>query len=175
METLNTANDLEEAFNKWNQRLFRYVYARLGKSEIAEEITQEAFVKAWQYRDSFDPRKSSLKSWLFTITINTLRDYFRKNKNRRQEQLNENIHDNTNLHQETEKKDTIEFIFRQMRKLKERDQTILMLHYREDFTLEEISQIVGLRYSATKTAVHRALKKLKSLCNNVTEDQNPLY
>lgn len=175
LETLKTASDLEEAFKKWNQTLFRYAYARLGKREIAEEITQEAFIKAWRYRDSFDPQKSPLKSWLFTITINTLRDYFRKNKNRREDQLNENIRDNTNLSQESEKKDTSDFIFRQIRKLKERDQTILILHYREDFTLEEISRIMGLRYSATKTAIHRALKKLKSLCNDVTEDPNSLY
>lgn len=172
METLKTANDLEEAFKKWNQALFRYVYARLGKSEIAEEITQEAFVKAWQYRESFDSQKSSLKNWLFAITINTLRDHLRKFKNRKEDQLNENIQDRTNLSEESEQKDTIDFVFRQIHRLKEREQNLLILHYREDFTLEEVSRIMGLKYSTAKTAIHRALKKLKSICNNVTEDQD---
>ena len=34
---------------------------------VAEEIAQEAFIKAWQAKDSFDPQRTAISTWLFTI------------------------------------------------------------------------------------------------------------
>ncbi|MDA1060218.1 MAG: RNA polymerase sigma factor [bacterium] len=172
MNQLKTASDLENAFNEWNNTLLRYTYARLGRKQIAEEIVQDAFVKAWRYRESFDPKKASLKSWLFIITINTLRDHFRKTKNKRESELHENFKDSTDIKGDYETDEKIDFVFKQIRHLNERDQNLIILHYREDLSIEEISSVMKMKYSATKTAIHRAMNKLKVICNPVTKAKN---
>jgi len=172
VDKLENSTDLEDAFNEWNTTLLRYTYARLGKKQIAEEIVQDAFVKAWKYRESFDPEKASLKSWLFVITINTLRDHFRKNKNRKEGELHENISDSTDIKGDYETDEKVDFVFSQIRHLGERDQNLIVLHYREDLSIEEIAEILKMKYSATKTAIHRAMKKLKVICNPVTNAEN---
>jgi len=134
-------------------------------AELAEDMTQEVFVKAWKSRDSFDEKKSSLKNWLFVIATNTLRDHFRKKKVEIFE-IEEDIADESDLAAETEKSDLISCVFEKIKLLPERDQELLALRYKSDLQIEEVAEIIGMEYSAAKVAIHRAIKKLQSLCND---------
>jgi len=174
LQKLKTAEDLENAFREWNELLFKYVFVRIGSGKIAEDITQESFLKAWEKRESFDPEKSSLKNWLFVITINTMRDYFRTQKKFTNEILErvkegaqeEDIMSGEDVRADVEKKDTTDFVLRQMGQLSERDQELLSLRYVEDLDIAEVAQVLKMEYSATKVAIHRALKKLKEICRD---------
>ena len=57
-------------------------YARMlcVDRDLSDDIVQNACLKAWKAQDSFDPRKGSLKAWLFVITRNEFLQYMRKNK-----------------------------------------------------------------------------------------------
>lgn len=162
---LNTAADLENAFNRWHFPIYGYVYGRVGNRQIAEDLTQEAFIKAWKYRDSFDPRKSSLKNWLFVITVNLVRDHFRKFKNHIPSELDDNFPGSGNVASETSDRQMISFVFHQLKKLSTREQELLLLRYQEDLTIEEIANIFEMGVSATKVAIHRAMKRLRRFCN----------
>ena len=166
---LKTAADLTEAFQEWNTSLYRYAYARVRNHQTVEDLIQEVFIKAWRSRKSFDPEKSSLKNWLYAITINTIRDYFRNQAVRPATTSIEEDEkpDELNLSDQIENQDTIKFVFKQMRQLTDREQELLLLRYREDFDIPEIAEIVGMEYSATKVAIHRAIKRLQTICNNL--------
>lgn len=132
---------------------------------MAEDITQEVFVKAWNYRESFDENKSSLKNWLFVIATNLLRDYFRKKKIPVDE-INENIAEESDIAKDTETKDMISYVFEKIKLLPERDQELLALRYKADLKMEEIAEVMGMEHSAVKVAIHRAIKKLQSFCDD---------
>ena len=127
-------------------------------------MVQEAFIKAWQYRESFDSKKSSLKNWLFVITTNLLKDFYRKNKITTEE-INETIADDSDIAQDIETNDLISFVFKKMKSLSEKEQNILSLRYKADLKIEDIAEIMNMSSSATKVAIHRAIKKLQSFCN----------
>lgn len=156
--------DLEHAFGEWNELLYKYVYVRIQDQGISEDIVQEAFFKAWTKRETFDPKKSSLKNWLFVITINLVRDHYRSKKSHQEEILDEGISDTTDIHKSLEEKNLLEFILMRMHELPERDQELIHLRYTQDLSLQEISEVMKMNYSAAKVALHRALQKLKTIC-----------
>jgi len=73
--------ELVQAFKDYNVDIYNYVYYRSGQSkEIAEDITQDVFMKALRYKKSFDKSKSSIKTWLHVIARNLLVDFYKSKK-----------------------------------------------------------------------------------------------
>ena len=68
-------------YNQYEKQVFNYVNQRINyKTEIAEELTQDIFVKISNSLHTYDESKSSLKTWVFTIVNNTIIDHFRTDK-----------------------------------------------------------------------------------------------
>ena len=70
--------DFEAAYNEYKNSVFRFVLSRVGRREVAEEITQDAFLALWERAESID--KAQLPAWLITVAKNQVIDYFRKLK-----------------------------------------------------------------------------------------------
>jgi len=71
--------DFEEIYTLYFNDVFLYACGLTADREMAEEITQETFVKALKSINSFDGAKD-IRAWLFTIAKNTCIDYYRKQK-----------------------------------------------------------------------------------------------
>ncbi len=69
----------EEVYDEYYEKVFKSIYMRLLHMEDTEDIVQDTFVKAMKAYDRFDPKISSVYTWLCTIATNTLYDHFRKN------------------------------------------------------------------------------------------------
>jgi RNA polymerase sigma factor (sigma-70 family) len=76
MRKPNTTSEFEELALAHLPKLYRLAYARLGSREDAEDIVQEAYLKA--FRAFGQRRDGNFSGWLTTILINTLRDHKRK-------------------------------------------------------------------------------------------------
>jgi RNA polymerase sigma-70 factor (ECF subfamily) len=62
---------------RFQARVFGVAHAVLGDRDRADDVAQEAFVRAWRHGDSFDPRRGSVISWLLAITRNLAIDQLR--------------------------------------------------------------------------------------------------
>ena len=70
-------------FNKYGQKVYNFSMKHLKNEEDVKDLVQEIFSKIWDIRHKIDEKKA-FDSFLFTITLNTIRDYFRKQvKNRK--------------------------------------------------------------------------------------------
>ncbi len=58
-------------------RVFGLAWTLVGDPDLAEDVAQETFVRAWRHGSGFDPRKGSVRSWLFRITQNLAIDAIR--------------------------------------------------------------------------------------------------
>lgn len=163
---IKNSHDLEKAFLKWGNSIYSYIFLRVQNREIAEDLSQDVFFKAYRSRETFNPKKSSLKTWLFTIAKNSIIDHF-KNPNQSTvdiEEFADKIPDQTeDLGTQTANKNTKEFVFSKLKLLSEREQELIILRFKEDISVKEISEIMGMEYSATKVAIHRAIKNLSDL------------
>ena len=151
------------SFKQYSEAIYNYVFFRVNRSkEIAEDLTQEVFLKAWQNREKFEEQKSQLKTWLFVIARNTVIDYYRKNKNILPIFDKGEVAKVSEL-EAVEDKILAEDILQRIAELADEERGILILRYFEDFELKEIAVIINKNYSATKVLVFRSLKKLKNL------------
>jgi RNA polymerase sigma-70 factor (ECF subfamily) len=66
--------DFDAIYREQMRLLYAFVAYRVGNRFVAEDITSQAFEKAWKSRDSYDPGRASISSWLFTIARNCVID-----------------------------------------------------------------------------------------------------
>lgn len=170
----------EEAFkgliNRYTSSLYNFT-ARLTDRNNASDIVQETFIKVWKNLHNFDGEKASFKTWIFTIARNTATDFLRKKKSLlfsdMEKNTNENDNDNSfseNIPDENLLPDKI------LQKLEDSDllnkildelplnyKTILVLHYQEDMTFDEIGKVLGKPLNTVKSQHHRAIVLLRKM------------
>ncbi|EDM45068.1 RNA polymerase, ECF-type sigma factor [unidentified eubacterium SCB49] len=137
--------------------------------EDAEEITQDVFIKVYDKHHDFKG-KSSLKTWIYRITINTSLDYIKaKNrkkraafKNRDDDALNY-IGDFNHPGVLLENKENLAKLFKAINQLPENQKTVLLLLKVEDLSLKEVAEIMDKSLKAIESIFQRAKTNLKKI------------
>jgi len=144
--------------------MFRLAWRLSGDENAAEDIVQEAFIKAWRKLDEFR-MDASFKSWLHRITVNTAMDYLRKHVRRRQFETAEPEWERMDLAGELPDTGTQIDIGRQTRTamldLSEAERTALLLKHYEGHSIEEVARIMDISTGACKQNIFRAVKKMR--------------
>jgi RNA polymerase sigma-70 factor (ECF subfamily) len=144
--------------------MFRLAWRLTSDETAAEDIVQEAFIKAWRKIGSFR-MESSFKSWLHRITVNTAMDYLRKQSRRKQFETEEPEWDPGLQSAEMPTHDAQIDIRKQteaaMMDLSEVERSALLLKHFEGHSIIEISQILEITTGACKQAIFRAVKKMR--------------
>ena len=80
MEDFDLKNfDLEKIISQYLKPVYRFVFGLVGEEAVAEDLTQDVFIKVWKKIKSYNS-KYSFKTWLFAVARNTAIDYLRKKK-----------------------------------------------------------------------------------------------
>jgi len=152
----------DEIVHLHTPRIFNYVLHMTRHRQDAEDITQQAFIKAYTHLASFDPTRSFI-AWLLTIARRTALNHFRSAKNF------EPVAEETAAQEPTpdrqfEKRDQLDTLWAQARRvLSEREFEILWLRYAEDMSLEDTARIAGITQTHTKIIAFRARQRLMKL------------
>ena len=75
-----TTPDWEKIYETYSGKVMGYIAARVQRRADAEDLCADVFEKAYKKIDAYDEKKASMSTWIFTITRNTVIDYFRKNR-----------------------------------------------------------------------------------------------
>lgn len=130
--------------------------------DVAEDVTQEAFIKAYEKLNSFEGR-ASFKSWLFQIGINTARNRLREFK--RDTVDVEDVH----LAVSAEAEHTLvhsavaDILQKEVDKLPTKQKTALVLRVYDDLSFNEIAEIMECPYDTAKANYRHALLKLREI------------
>jgi len=161
----------EEAFaelvKKYRIKVFNLAYSLTRDRDVADDLAQEAFIKAYYALPRFQSR-SGFGTWLYRIAINHVRDYLRK-KSRMIQISIENIKESSILQEDKtmkeEKESTEEqrkqLVHQSIRSLPEKHQVILSLRDIQGFSYEEISKIMKISAGTVDSRIHRARKMLR--------------
>ena len=156
------------AFGKLVERYQDFVFTiafRIMKvREEAEEVAQDAFIKAYESLNSFRG-ESKFSSWLYSIAYRKGLDALRKNKKYKASEIIDDItegevsgiEDALHYLEDEERKKAIQDC---ILKLSEDEATIITLYYFQDQSVREISTITGLSEDNIKVKLYRSRKKL---------------
>ncbi|HOY46883.1 MAG TPA: RNA polymerase sigma factor [Candidatus Dojkabacteria bacterium] len=161
---LESQKDLEDIFTALNRQIYSYVFLRTGYSkEIAEDLTQEVFLRVWEKRKGFNSKRGNIKTWVYRIARNLVIDEYRKKKDILN--LNNYEGEGRGIEEETMINEMQSYVLKKLTKLTDSEQELISLYYIEELEVKEVAEIVNKSYDATKMAINRALHKLKDLCN----------
>ena len=159
-------SSLKTLIDKYTSPIYNFT-TRFIPSFYRDDIVQDVFIKVWKNLGNFDLNKSQFKTWLFTITRNTITDYYRKKKATpfsylKEDELNENeIEDIAPLPdiilEKLQDKETLDKV---LNDLKDEYKTVVTLYYQEDMTFKEIGEVLGKPMNTVKSYHYRALKIL---------------
>ena len=149
---------------KYQKPVHALAWRKIGDFHIAEDITQETFLKAYQ-RLSTLKEPQSFASWLYVIAANRCSTWLRKKRLWTQSLENTSsvalerttysgylIAENERVTMETQR----EVVKKLLAKLQESDRTVITLYYFGGMSYEEISKFLGVSVGTIKTRVYRA-------------------
>ncbi len=164
-----------EAFEEYADALFRHASFRISNRDRAKDLTQDAFLKAWDYiREGNEVRH--WKSFLYRTLNNLIIDEYRRAKEESLDSLLEDsataantlIAVGSRFEKEKQLDDefTIEKIHALISTLPDTYRTTLTMRYVDGFSTKEIAASLGVSENVVSVRVHRALAQLKELCKD---------
>lgn len=150
-----------EIYEKFQPKVLSYINGKVNNYTLAEDLCSDVFLKIYEKIDTFDDSKASVSTWIFTITRNTLTDYYRTRKISGGE-IPEYLSDDTSLEDDVCNEEMLDTLADALEKLDERERDIVVLHYYSGKTLKEIADIIGISYSYTKLLHNNALSRLQN-------------
>jgi RNA polymerase sigma-70 factor (ECF subfamily) len=165
--------------DKHKNKAFNLAFRICCNREEAEEIAQDSFLKAYRALATFK-RKSSFSTWLYRIVYNTAVSYVRLKKTELLS-LEDFPADATDFigtattEEEAEieyRRSLINFAFQ---KISEEDRSLITLHYYEDMSTEEISEVTGISRSNVKVKLFRARQKMLQIFENAEKKRTIPY
>ena len=171
-----TQNGDAEAFNpivsKYQQKIYNLIYQRVRDREMAEDICQEVFLKAWQALPNFRGQ-SAFYSWLYRIAINCSIDFLRKQDKRfvlSWEELPQHADETLkaslrqpSISQILEKKEFRNIVGKAVRQLPTGQRDVFYLRYGEELRIKDIATRLNKSEGTIKTHLHHARRKLRDM------------
>ncbi|SHI61734.1 RNA polymerase sigma factor [Aquimarina spongiae] len=162
--------------SKKNQQLFETVYQQCypmvlqmclgfvkGNSDLANDLSQEVFINIWNALDKFKG-KSTPKTWVYRITVNTCLQYLRKEKNKTKlpiEKVEQVLIDESKEidHQQNQN------LYRAIGQLEELDRLLIMMVLEEQ-DYDTIAEVLGITPTNVRVKIHRIKKRLKKILDH---------
>ena len=159
---MNQHNQIEKWFDQYGEAVLTYILVMVRDYALAEDLTQETFLKAYKGQHRFQ-QNASVKTWLFAIAANTTKDYLRK-KNPLKYYLNLTLNEQDEQpipEQLVTMSDTSTNLYLALQQLKLAYQQVIMLRKLKDFSTQETAMILSWSESKVKMTLKRALEALK--------------
>ncbi len=161
----------EEFVGRYQRRFYRLAYGYLRDHEESLDAVQEAFIKIYRARRTWEPRANPF-TWAYRIVANQCVDMLRKRKGTAATSLDDEDSPTSRTLADTSAVDPLllEISREERRKvmsailrLPQRQREIIMLRHYEDLSLQEIADVQGCALGTVKSSLHRAIASLRGI------------
>jgi RNA polymerase sigma factor (sigma-70 family) len=155
----------EELYNMYCNSIFGVVNTIVKNDDVAQEITQDVFIKAWNKSDSYSSQKGRFFTWILNIARNAAIDYTRSKKFKQSKQnLNSDffvdiLESSDNLDGTTDAIGIGEFV----KNLSEKCKSIITLLFLKGYTQKEASEELDMPIGTIKTRNRNCLANLRTM------------
>ena len=173
-------NTFNQIYSNFNKLIYRYIISKVKRTEIAEELSQEVFVRLHKHFDNYDVYKAKISTWLYTIANNIVIDYYRTDHSDRYQQVSNFMdaetgretyqfaapesYETENVMETNEINLKIKHAFQN---LKPKYRRIAELYFLEDKKYSEIAIICNIPLGTVKGMINRCREMLQNELINV--------
>jgi len=168
------AEALGRLYEMYYERIFRFCVHRLFNKEIAEDVTSAVFLNVARGIRSFKGRsEQDFRNWLYAIAANQANAYIRKSSRRKKllaEEAGSMVPTAAGSADKSLEPDWPR-LYAAILRLKPRHQTIVTLRFFENFSYEQIAQILDVSEANVRVTLHRILNKLRNQLQTVYDGE----
>jgi len=165
----------DDLYKTHKDRIEGFIRRMVRDATLAQDLTQETFIRAQKGLKDFRGEANPL-TWLFRIANNLCLDHLRQEKGRgrmvdffeylddqSQEGMDSSKDDKYNQMVSFEREEMSQCVQEFIERLPESYRAVMVLFYLEDFPIEEIAEILGVRSGSVRVRLHRAREELRAL------------
>jgi len=162
----------EVIVRQYHQRIYNLAYRFTGRFDESEDLAQEIFLKVFRTLNSYRPESGALVTWMVRVGRNHIIDHYRKFKTERTqtdsleveyEKAEENPARYASPVQALEQRELSERVHRALLRIAEDLQEAVILRDLEEFTYEEIAEMLDLPLGTVKSRINRGRAELARL------------
>ena len=169
---------LAEAYRRHGGSVFGLSKRLLRDEALAEEITQEIFLRLWQEPDRFDPARGSLRSFLLAQTHGRSVDLIRSETSRRKRE-DKTPHDTVTARYDIENEiidlETSEEISDALGRLPDEQRSPIVLAYFGGYTYREVARILGDPEGTVKSRIRTGLQAMRGALVSVGVHESEVF
>lgn len=152
---------LDELMNAFGKDVWNYAFSITRKWDLADDITQEVFIKVYRNMHAFR-RDASVKTWLLTITRNTAIDYQRSAFFRKVtlSDVVEDYGEHHSVEHDVVEKWAVNEMWRMVLELPAKYREVIILYAHNQLSLKEIAQVLDVTEGTVKSRMFHARQKL---------------
>jgi RNA polymerase sigma-70 factor, ECF subfamily len=145
--------------------IYRFIFFRVEDEPVAEDLTEEVFIKAWEALPRYSIGEYPFVTWLYRIARNTIVDYHRKTKHAPLSEVALRLLrvPGSTPEEHAEMQRNASLLTEALGKLTEEEQQVVVLRFVEELTHQEVGAIMGKSEGACRVIQHRALTNLHAL------------
>ncbi len=153
-----------QIYDQYIDKIYRFVYLKVSSQETAEDITSKVFLRGWE---AFQKQDSDIKNpgaFLYQIARNAVIDHYRE-KGRTNVISSESLPDlsdtSENIHEKAVLSADVRLVKDAIAEIKKEYQDVIIMHYLEDMSVDEIAKLLGKPSGTIRVMMHRGLKDLR--------------
>ena len=173
-------DDMDALVTTYEQRIFRFHLVSVRDRDVAQTLTQDTFMRAWNARHTFRG-DCAVSTWLMRIALNLVRDHTRTDRFRFWKRVSETAVDVSDVSSHVPHRDSslesrlianeqLTLVWQSVAELSERQRNVFLLRFVEELELAEIASITNLPISTVKTHLYRALAAIRARHNASHKD-----
>jgi RNA polymerase sigma-70 factor (ECF subfamily) len=161
----------DELINRYQRKLFIYLYRLIGNKEETEDLLQNVFLKVYKYCDNFDTQRK-FSSWIYRIAHNEAVNYIKRKNIKKFISLEDFVSDKDRIETKSNTKSPMEvWMSKELRnemkealkKIPDKYREVLEMRYFAEKSYEEISKILKKPVNTVGTLINRAKQRLESV------------
>lgn len=150
-------------YEQFADPLFRFVFHKTSDREVAKDITQETFIKAWEYINRGEDI-DNMRAFLYRIANNMVIDHYRRHSS---SSLNDLTDQGFDPMFENEQDPVARFdggvAIEMLDLLDPAHKEVILMRYVEELTVREIAKVIGEKENTVSVRLHRALKEIRTI------------
>lgn len=159
------AESFDALYERGFPRVYAYVASLLRDRGAAEDVTAQAFERAYRRRRSYRPSRGSLEAWLFGIARNAALDELRRRKRRASLEAEPEDVGASTSDEEVEREARRETVRAALAALDGHERDLIALKFAGGLSNAEIGRVLGTSESNAGTRLHRTMTKLRKACH----------
>lgn len=159
-------------YDRYLDQVYRYIFYRVGDTQLAEDLTETVFLKTWETLSKRKKAVDNFRAWLFRSAHNLVIDHYRTRKADASLEQAFDLHDQiASPEAQVQAGETTQALIQAINALDPQQQQVISCRFISGMSHAQTAKVMGLNEGHVRVLQHRALKRMRSLLGSEGNDR----